>query len=226
MQEGYRDPAGELSRGQRMDRLENAVAKFSARKVYETLRWGFVIMLVLIGLGGAAFGFSFLWTSLSDSWVVETQTESETAAAALEREARQHEIGDAPRAAARAECDTACQNVGMAIERCRIVSDTPEGYFRPASCFCASNDGRTRTLWNDLISNETKLRRRCAQACEEAGMGMQRAVIRGGEVVACGCVSSSSHRTLWDDRRSPACEISSQGGIVHCELPSGAPVAL
>ena len=124
---GYRNEDEELSRDQRMERLEDAVARVSVRKIVAQLKWGFQALLVGVGLGAACYGISFIITAVSDANVAEAR-------------------------------------------------EVP------------------------LLRDE------CQAACTVAGLGLQRAIVHDGNLVACGCVNESTHRTLWDDRNPPRCE--------------------
>lgn len=196
---GYRNEDGELSREQRVERLEDAVARVSVRKIVGTLKWGIIILLGGVGIGVAMYGISFALT------------------ARLEGDALIAQQDTVPRAAARQECVEACGNAEMSIERARIVPDSDEEGFHAATCSCISADGDRRALWHDL-------RDQCSRACDAAGMGVQRPVFRGDRIVACGCVDENTHRTLWDDRNAPRCEsvaTDDHNGTMRCRLVEG-----
>lgn len=224
----FREQDEDLSRDQQIERLNEAVAKNSARRIYDTLRWGIQLMLIGLGLCAFLFGTSFVVRECSlhnerlSAAVARTeQADHERTLENQEREQRQLEaqraLQEAPRNEARQECVTACDHVGMEIQRARLVEDG-ESHWRPASCSCAHTSGATRILWNDLISRGTVLRRQCQEACGEAGMGMQRAIVQNNKLLACGCVNESTHRTLWDDRNPPTCELQNHDNAASCEL--------
>jgi hypothetical protein len=215
---GFRDQDSELSKDARTERLEDAVAKLSFRRFYETLQYGIQALLAGGGICLALFGGSFLMQECTVQEAQEQAHELAQNAVSVEDRAARQEAAEAPRLQAQATCATACENVGMAIQRARIAPEPDTEHFRAASCSCASENGSSRILWNDLVSRETSLRRQCRGACQEAGMGMQRAIVREGKLVACGCVSRSGHRTLFDDRRPPTCELATHEGIASCEL--------
>jgi len=211
---GYRETDANLSSEQRVLRLEEAVAKGSSRRVYETLSIGIQGFLVLLGVGGLLFGGSFFAAALSDSSAQDTEDEIALLTAT-------QDVQEVPITSARALCAEACSGIGMSIQRAVVVPGKDDStHFRAASCSCVSEDGRVRSLWNDLVSDESRMRSECATACTSAGMGIQRAIIQDKSLVACGCVSPHGHRTLWDDRNPPTCAAVMEEDTLRCELTS------
>lgn len=215
---GYRDQDDELSKDVRTERLENAVAKINIRRVYETLQYGMQALMAGGGICLALFGGSFMMQECTAQEAQEQEAAVASTEAAAVEGAQRLELAEAPRLQARENCTTACENLGMSIQRARVVPEEDGSHFRAASCSCAGENGASRILWNDLVSRETVFRRQCRDACLEANMGMQRAIIRDGRLAGCGCVSPHGHRTLFDDRRPPTCELSTHDDVASCEL--------
>lgn len=217
--EGYRDQA--MPQGQRIERLEEAVAKFSMRRFYETLRWGFIVFFGGLGIGATAFGASFFAEHVYEGAAEEALALEEVAQAEHIRQQENAELIPAEEQAReriRERCSNACQSAGLGIERARVIEDGD--HWRAAQCSCVGPHGH-RTLWNDLRSRESVLRSQCSSGCQEAGMGLSRVILRPhrGELraIACACVDGSRHRALWDDRQShQLCEL--HDGTLRCDL--------
>lgn len=198
----YREKS--MPQSQRIERLEEAVARFSVRRFYETLRWGFIVLLGGLGIGAICFGVSFIVKHSYEGSVAEMQAREEIEAAKHERDQENAERipeEEQARVRARGMCSSACEAAGLGMERSWEVKE--DNHWRVAQCSCAGPDGH-RVLWNDLRSRETVLRSQCEDACTSADMGLSRAILRREEgelrIVACACVSPRSHRALWDDR--------------------------
>ena len=91
MSTGYRDKA--LTPDERMERLEDAVAKISVRKVLAQLRWGIIILLAGVGIGALTYGI-----------MLAVNAKAEAASAAHARDATD-------RGRLRTECREAVTNV-------------------------------------------------------------------------------------------------------------------
>lgn len=178
---GYREP--DMPESERIERLEQAVAKFSLRRFYETIKFGTNTLLIGVACVLVAYG-------------AQQIAEGVHARERLTNETHQ---------SSRDQCATACASIHLGVERARVSSENPA---RLSQCTCRS-PGRRQVLWDDTQqfrapSRDEQLRAQCATACETAGMGLNRAVLSGyGDsrtVIACGCINEHSHRTLWDDR--------------------------
>jgi len=230
MTDVYREDAG------RFAKLEARLNGLEGSKFYETVKWGIIAFLFLLGVATIVFSAAFGDERSARGRAVQITAEVAQVGAEIERSAADLEAQDH----AREHCAEACEGHGMQIELARLTRS--EGAWRASSCSCGSARGH-RTLWNDDVSVDDRLRDQCAQSCQNAGMKLGRAVLRSRpapaqpeqrdqygnriprthieylrEISACACVNEHRSRTLWDDRvsHSSTCELRVVDGEASC----------